>query len=71
EQALSTRTLYEIDDYWILDAMASYPVTENFTVQLNVMNLTDEEYVASFNNSGARYYPGAPLAARLGVNFAF
>lgn len=71
EQALSTRTLYEIADYWILDAMASYPVTENFTVQLNVMNLTDEEYVASFNNSGARYYPGAPLAARLGVNFAF
>ena len=71
EQALGGRTLYEIDDYWVLDAMASYPVNKNVSVQLNLMNLTDEDYVASFNNSGARYYPGAPLAARLGVNFAF
>jgi len=71
EQALGGRTLYEIDDYWVLDAMASYPVSKNINVQLNLMNLTDEDYVASFNNSGARYYPGAPLSARLGVNFAF
>ncbi len=71
EQALGGRTLYEIDDYWVLDAMASYPVSKNIDVQLNLMNLTDEDYVASFNNSGARYYPGAPLSARLGVNFAF
>lgn len=71
EQALAGRTLYEIDDYWVLDAMASYPVSKNISVQLNLMNLTDEDYVATFNNSGARYYPGAPLSARLGVNFAF
>ncbi len=71
EQALGGRTLYEIDDYWVLDAMASYPVSKNINVQLNLMNLTDEDYVASFNNSGARYYPGVPLSARLGVNFAF
>lgn len=70
-QALGGRTLYEIDEYWVLDAMASYPVSKNITVQLNLMNITDEDYVASFNNSGARYYPGAPLSARLGVNFAF
>ncbi|HCS65899.1 MAG TPA: catecholate siderophore receptor Fiu [Cellvibrio sp.] len=71
EERLATRTLYEIDDYWVLDAMVSYPVSKNINVQLNLMNLTDEEYVASFNNSGARYYPGAPLSARLGMNFTF
>jgi len=36
-----------------------------------VLNLTDEEYIGSLNNSGARYYPGAPLSARVGLNFAF
>jgi catecholate siderophore receptor len=71
EQALDSRTLYEIDDYLLISAMASYPINKNISVQLNLMNLTDEEYVASFNNSGARYYPGQPLSARLGVNFAF
>lgn len=70
-QALGARTLYEIDDYWVLDAMASFPVSKNINLQLNLLNLTDEDYVASFNNSGARYYPGQPLSARVGVNFMF
>lgn len=71
EQAQATRTLLEFGDYWVFDAMASYPVSKNLNVQLNVFNVTDEEYAASLNNSGARYYPGAPLSARLGINFEF
>ncbi|HSC66249.1 MAG TPA: catecholate siderophore receptor Fiu [Cellvibrio sp.] len=71
EQAQATRSVLEFGDYWVFDAMASYPINKNFSVQLNVLNLTDEEYIGSLNNSGARYYPGAPLSARLGLNFAF
>lgn len=69
--ALSTRSMLEFGDYWVLDAMASYPINKNISVQLNILNLTDEDYVGSLNNGGSRYYPGAPLSARLGVNFAF
>lgn len=69
--ALSTRSMYEFGDYWVFDAMASYPINQNLSVQLNLLNITDEDYVASLNNGGSRYYPGAPLSARLGVNFSF
>lgn len=68
---LSRRSIPEIQDYWVIDAMASYPVSKNVTLQLNVFNLADEEYVASLNNSGARYFPGVERSARLGANFAF
>lgn len=71
ETALSRRSVPEIQDYWVFDAMASYPVSQNITVQLNLFNLADEEYVASLNNAGSRYFPGVERSARLGVNFAF
>ncbi len=69
--AVATRSMLEFGDYWVFDAMASYPFTKNLSVQLNILNITDEEYVASLNSGGSRYYPGAPLSARLGVNFNF
>ncbi len=71
EVAQATRSVLEFGDYWVFDAMASYPINKNFSVQLNVLNLTDEEYIGSLNNGGSRYYPGAPLSARVGLNFAF
>ena len=58
-------------DYWVVDAMASYEVNDHVTLQLNGYNLTDELYVATLNNSGARYMPGAPRSALLTVNFSF
>ena len=69
--AQSTRSMLEFGDYWVFDAMASYPINNNLTVQLNVLNITDEDYVGSLNNGGSRYYPGQPLSARLGINFSF
>ncbi|AQT62329.1 catecholate siderophore receptor Fiu [Cellvibrio sp. PSBB023] len=69
--AQSTRSVLEFGDYWVFDAMASYPFSKNLSLQLNLLNITDEDYVASLNNGGSRYYPGAPLSARLGVNFNF
>jgi catecholate siderophore receptor len=69
--AQSHRSILNVPEYWVFDAMASYAVTKNVTIQLNVLNLADEEYIGSLNNSGARYYPGAPRSVRLGANFSF
>jgi catecholate siderophore receptor len=58
-------------DYWVIDAMLGYDINEKVSLQLNAYNLTDEFYVATLNNSGARYSPGQPRSALLTVNFAF
>jgi catecholate siderophore receptor len=58
-------------DYWVVDLMAGYAINEKVTLQLNAYNLTDEFYVATLNNSGARYSPGAPRSGLLTVNFTF
>lgn len=57
--------------YWVVDAMASYPVSKNLDVQLNVYNVFDKEYVAAINKSGYRYTPGTPLSAILSMNLKF
>ena len=59
------------DAYWVADAMASYPVSKNVTLQLNVYNLADKDYVAAINKSGYRYTPGAPRSGSVTANFAF
>ncbi|HEX6637361.1 MAG TPA: catecholate siderophore receptor Fiu [Steroidobacteraceae bacterium] len=58
-------------DYWVVDAMLGYEINEKIALQLNAYNLTDEFYVATLNNSGARYSPGQPRSALLTVNFQF
>lgn len=64
-------SVVEVPDYWVVDAMASYPLTPYVDVQLNVYNLLDEEYMSSLNNGGSRYYLGTPRSFRLGVNVQF
>ena len=58
-------------DYWVFDAMASYPVNKHFDLQLNVYNLFNKDYVASINKSGYRYIPGVTRSAMLTANFHF
>ena len=58
-------------EYWVIDAMLAYQVNDKVTLQLNAYNLADEEYVATLNNGGSRYIPGAPLSALFTVNFSF
>jgi catecholate siderophore receptor len=70
-QIPATTNMYNTPDYWVVDAMASYKINDKVSLQLNGYNLTDELYVASLNNSGARYSPGAPRSALLTVNFEF
>lgn len=59
------------DSYWVFDAMASYNVSKNVELQLNVYNIGDERYIAAINKSGYRYTPGAPRSASLTANIRF
>ena len=59
------------DAYWVADAVAAYTVNKNVTVQLNIYNLFDKDYIAAVNNSGKRYTPGAPRSALLTANLKF
>jgi len=57
--------------YWVFDAMASYAVSKNLDLQLNVNNIADKAYVAAINKSGYRYTPGTPRAVSLTANVKF
>jgi catecholate siderophore receptor len=61
----------EMPSYWVFDAMASYEVSKNVSLQLNVYNLADKFYLATINNNGNRYTPGAPRSALVTANFKF
>ncbi len=67
----TTGVVTEAPGYGVLDAMASYEVNKTLSLQLNVYNLTDKDYVSSVNNSGARYYPGTPRSAMLTALFTY
>lgn len=43
---------YKSDDYLVHRAMLSYPVTDKFSAQLNVQNVTNEKYYTSIRNNG-------------------
>ncbi len=59
------------ESYWVVDAMARYPIHDNLDVRLNLYNLTDKDYVASINKSGYRYTPGVPRSAMVTLDFRF
>lgn len=46
----------DVASYTVGDAMASYDINESWTAQLNVNNVTDEEYVASCESDFWCYY---------------
>ena len=51
--------------------MASYDISRNWQVQLNVYNLFDRTYMQSLNNGGSRYTPGAERNALVSLNAKF
>jgi catecholate siderophore receptor len=61
----------EAPGYGVLDAMARYEVNKTLSLQLNLYNLADKDYLSSINNSGARYYPGKPRSALLTALFTY
>ncbi|MFT3991539.1 MAG: TonB-dependent siderophore receptor [Luteolibacter sp.] len=60
-----------IESYWLFNAMASYELTKNVTVRLNVNNLFDEEYFRSVNNNGNRYNPGPGRSYVISADWKF
>ena len=67
----STQNMPVIPSYWVADAMVSYKLAKNASIQLNINNLFDKFYIARLNNSGARYFLGTPRSALLTANFVF
>ncbi|KQU76755.1 MULTISPECIES: catecholate siderophore receptor Fiu [unclassified Rhizobacter] len=67
----TTPNLINTESYTVADAMVAYDLSKNVSLQLNVNNLFDKEYVASVNNGGSRYKPGEPRSALLSANFKY
>lgn len=58
-----------VDAYWTFDAMASYPITKNIDLRLNLYNLSDEYYFDRIG--GGHVVPGPGRAAMLSTSFRF
>ena len=70
-QSAATTNMPAIPNYTVVDAMASYKLSKNVALQLNLYNVFDKYYVNTLNNSGARATLGAPRYAQLTANFMF
>lgn len=68
---LDTSNMPSIPSYWMADLMASWAVHKNVSLQLNVQNVFDKEYIGTLNNNGNRYQPGAPRTFTLAANVLF
>ena len=68
---LAVQNMPNIGSYTVADALLSFQATRKISLQLNVYNLFDRDYVASLNNSGARYSPSAKRSAQLTANLQF
>lgn len=56
---------------WVADAVVNYQLNRHLSLQFNVSNLTDKQYVNTLNNSGARYTQGSPRTLNLSANILF
>ena len=59
----------QVEGYWLLDLMASYPLSRHFDLRLNVNNLTDEYYFDRLG--GGHLVPGAARTVQLSTSFNF
>ena len=60
-----------IPGHVVFDAMAGYTLNKNASVNLNVYNLADKEYISTLNNGGGRVVLGQPRSAALTFNYKF
>lgn len=61
----------KLPDYFLVNLMASYDLTDNVDLQFNIDNVLDEDYAVSTNWPGTRATLGAPRTYRLGTSFDF
>jgi catecholate siderophore receptor len=55
----------------IVDGLVEYAVNSHLSLRVNIYNLTNETYIRSINNNGARYNPGNPRAVTLSTQVGF
>ncbi|WP_193165117.1 TonB-dependent receptor [Microbulbifer hainanensis] len=65
----NTSNLRTAPDYWIFEASGVYAFSENISAQLNLQNLTGEEYIDYVG--GGHFIPGLGRTALLSVNFNY
>lgn len=58
-----------VDSYWIVDAFASYQVTKNFALRVNLNNLADKYYIDRIG--GGHIIPGAARVVTVSTSFSF
>jgi catecholate siderophore receptor len=63
---LNTR---QVDAYWLLDAMASFPVSKHLDLRLNLYNLTNDTYFDRLG--GGHLIPGAGRSVMGSMGFRF
>ena len=56
---------YDLEDVTLVDLQASYAITEDLGMSVNVSNLFDEAYVANCGSFGCYYGDGRTVQARL------
>lgn len=69
--AAPSNGLSTLPSFTVVDVMGAYRVNKNLSLQLNVTNLFDKEYMSSLNNGGSRLVLGAPRAVTLMANIGF
>ena len=69
-QAPTATAITSIPDYWVVNFLAAYAVSDKLTLRLNINNVTDE-FTYRLNNNGGRYYPGTPRTLLLTADWKF
>jgi catecholate siderophore receptor len=69
--SMAAANMPNIPGYVVFDAMAGYNLNKNASVNLNVYNLADKEYISTLNNGGGRVILGQPRSAALTFNYKF
>ncbi|WP_179991292.1 catecholate siderophore receptor Fiu [Acinetobacter sp. YH16058] len=60
-----------IPGYVVFDALAGYNFNKHASLNLNLYNLADKEYISTLNNGGGRVVLGQPRSAALSLNYKF
>ncbi|OTG68560.1 TonB-dependent siderophore receptor [Acinetobacter sp. ANC 4470] len=67
----ATTNMPVIPSYVVFDALLGYTLNNKASLNLNIYNLADKEYISTLNNSGARLVMGQPRSAALTFNYKF
>ena len=59
----------QVDSYWLLDAMATFPISKHLDLRLNLYNLTNEYYFDRLG--GGHLIPGAGRSVMVSAGFRF